>query len=317
MQSGEIMKDEKDLVSDKKLAEDLLERLKMVRGLLRDCASAGATLCLTGSYGKPIAISSELLQLVATLHANAELKFLREHGVNVQGPLDMPGFTYSGEGQGRAATVVVSPTAAAVLAEGLGLIKAEFGTWALKSNGELHIGVAQRKSQENHTCSLLELGRAGFGVGVAEAQPFAVIDGVTYLNQEDLNKAWVSAAKVPTEGEQLARLKSETLALSTRVSSLEGNLSQLGSQTIFSAAALEVERWNPASTLATVESPLMLKIPAGTELLDDNREPVDSVKHDQVMNGMRTAYITNKDGEMEYRLSDNSLVIGKFEWTHA
>lgn len=57
--------------------------------------------------------------------------------------------------------------------------------------------------------------------------------------------------------------------------------------------------WNHPSRLAPVGCELLIKLP-----------------DDRVVTVFRTSYLTQKDGEIEYRLPDNSMITGKFPWTY-
>lgn len=57
--------------------------------------------------------------------------------------------------------------------------------------------------------------------------------------------------------------------------------------------------WNHPSRLAPVGCDLLIKLPNGS-----------------VITAFRTSHLAHKEGQIEYRLPDNSLITGKFPWTY-
>lgn len=68
--------------------------------------------------------------------------------------------------------------------------------------------------------------------------------------------------------------------------------------------------FNAPERLATVGCDLIIKLPAGTKMGEDV-----VLTNERITPAFRTSYLTDKNGEMEYRLPDNSLIQGRFWWT--
>jgi hypothetical protein len=69
--------------------------------------------------------------------------------------------------------------------------------------------------------------------------------------------------------------------------------------------------FNAPERLATVGCDLIIKLPAGTKMGEDV-----VLTNERITPAFRTSYLTDKNGEMEYRLPDNSLIHGRFPWTY-
>lgn len=66
----------------------------------------------------------------------------------------------------------------------------------------------------------------------------------------------------------------------------------------------------PGSELAPVNSPLVIKLPAGTKLTHG------VLAEDWYIHAERTGHINNKENRMEYRLLNGLVIQGRFDWTH-
>jgi len=75
----------------------------------------------------------------------------------------------------------------------------------------------------------------------------------------------------------------------------------------------EETHWNPPSSpLPPVESPLLIKIPAGTRFTGDA-----VCDEDIVVKAQRTQHLRDRDGIMEYVTPEGMRLKGQFYWTHA
>ena len=74
--------------------------------------------------------------------------------------------------------------------------------------------------------------------------------------------------------------------------------------------------WNPPSTLALVDSDILIRVPAGTREHDEEDELTGIYLSDTVLHARRTHYLRDKQGDMKYRLINGNYLTGKFHWTH-
>jgi hypothetical protein len=75
--------------------------------------------------------------------------------------------------------------------------------------------------------------------------------------------------------------------------------------------------WNDPGSLAPVDSPIMIRLPPGTEIHHWGSAKAFIVLKEEVVQAKRTAYISDKSRAMKYELHDGSIVNGRFRWTHA
>lgn len=208
--------------------------------------------------------------------------------VKVDSNIAHPGVTYTGHSrQGRAedgcrATVEFEPGAAKSVSESLQVIKAHKGSWELLKDGVLRLKVFDE----------------GF------VRPYAVINGVTYINQAELEKSWLN----------LADLKVEPANYSVHVSQTDNG------QPYVSGMHLSDEyHWNKPEDLPPVGCELLIKVPAGTKVhLGDARGVNVSYDTDveRIFKVFRTSHLADRAGAMDYRLPDNCIVTGRFPWTY-
>jgi len=79
----------------------------------------------------------------------------------------------------------------------------------------------------------------------------------------------------------------------------------------------EMTHWNPPGNLAPVGAWMYIKLPAGEQCHDESGCGVGITQSDAVVIAFRTRHLSEREGNMEYRLLDGSTVFGKFWWTHA
>jgi hypothetical protein len=80
--------------------------------------------------------------------------------------------------------------------------------------------------------------------------------------------------------------------------------------------AEEITHWNDPGKLARVGSWMYIKLPAGTKVHEEGIPLSKLTKADRVAIAFRTRHLSEREGNMEYRLLDGSTVFGKFWWTH-
>lgn len=78
----------------------------------------------------------------------------------------------------------------------------------------------------------------------------------------------------------------------------------------------EITHWNDPGKLAPVGSWMYIKLPAGTKFHVENGAGTDTTRAERVAIAFRTRHLSEREGNMEYRLLDGSTVFGKFWWTH-
>ena len=78
--------------------------------------------------------------------------------------------------------------------------------------------------------------------------------------------------------------------------------------------------FNNPEDLPPVGSVLLIKVPAGTQIDQASADSLQFgcyiLKEDTVFSAFRTRHLSNRNQDMEYRLSDDSTVTGKFRWTY-
>lgn len=77
----------------------------------------------------------------------------------------------------------------------------------------------------------------------------------------------------------------------------------------------EMTHWNDPGKLAPVGSWMYIKLPAGTPWMDEDGQAGVTPK-EHVVIAFRTRHLSEREGNMEYRLLEGSTVFGKFWWTH-
>lgn len=204
--------------------------------------------------------------------------------VKVDSQVNHPGITFEGRSKdsgGPRTILFFEPGSARSVTESLATVKAEHGTWSLSAEGFLTIRVQDE-----------------------EIQPYAIIDGVTYLSQAVLEKSWLN----------LADLKVEPANYSVHVSQTANG------QPYVSGMHLSDEyHWNKPEDLPPVGCDLLINVPAGTKVaLSDPRSIHASYDTtcDRIIKVFRTSHLADRAGDMDYRLPDNSIVTGRFPWTY-
>lgn len=196
-----------------------------------------------------------------------------------------PGVAFSG-GRDQGATVEFTGNTADKVVSALNHISAHDGSWTLTKDGALIIsaGKAQDKAP---TC-----------------EPFAVVNGVTYLNQGEFDSAFLD----------LESLKIRQVVTSlgvTRTVPISGPCTVPDD---------EAFHWNLPEDLPPVGCTLLIKVPQGTKVVTAGKEGSSHMGYhtdkDLIFNVFRTSHLANRYGDMEYRMPDNSTVTGRFPWTY-
>lgn len=75
--------------------------------------------------------------------------------------------------------------------------------------------------------------------------------------------------------------------------------------------------WNAPSDLAPVGSNMMIKLPKGTPIHHAEWPDAAISDKDDIVQVVRSQYLSDKSRAMRYELLDGSYVHGRFDWTHA
>lgn len=195
-----------------------------------------------------------------------------------------PGVAFSG-GRDRGTAVEFTSQTADKVISALSHISAHDGSWTLTKDGSLIINASKLQVDAAPTC-----------------QPFAVVNGVTYLNQGEFDKAFLDLASL-----KIGRTK-EGKEYATRV------LTPLTSQPD------DDYHWNKPEDFPPVGCTLLIKVPAGTKVVTAGKEGSPHMGYntdeDLIFNVFRTSHLSDRSQQMEYRLPDNSTVTGRFLWTY-
>lgn len=84
-------------------------------------------------------------------------------------------------------------------------------------------------------------------------------------------------------------------------------------------STLEEINWNKPEDLPPVGCDLLIKVPAGTEVVTVSSNTMVmayTTDVERVFKVFRTSHLADRAGDMEYRLPDNCTVTGRFPWTY-
>lgn len=137
---------------------------------------------------------------------------------------------------------------------------------------------------------------------------FILEGGKVHISADQLSEASVAEAVQLVEGATaLASEAQESKALNGLVPLVAFAKDGVRMETLSG-----YEHLQRASVLAPVNSPLVIKIPAGTEF------PGQGILiHDFLRKAKRTEHVGCKDGNFGYRLDNGMVIQGRFDWTHA
>lgn len=196
-----------------------------------------------------------------------------------------PGVAFSG-GRDQGATVEFTRNIADKVVSALNHISAHDGSWLLTKDGALIINASKVQDKAAPTC-----------------EPFAVVNGVTYLNQGEFDSAFLDLASLKFDHIGMAKASIRTLRV----------------QDTGTSQPADAYHWNKPEDLPPVGCDLLIKVPAGTSIttLDHARcKMTYDTEVEQVFKVFRTSHLADRAGDMEYRLPDNSTVTGRFPWTY-
>ena len=203
--------------------------------------------------------------------------------VKVQSDYTHPGVSFSGPLGEHSGVVRFDKGCARVVTESLQTLKGRVGTWVLNADGSLSMGVRDKA-----------------------AEPYAIIDGVTYVSEEELKKHHAFNISPADLGVRVDSLASQVLMLADKLKV---------------TASSDGYEFNNPQDLPPVGCELLIKVPAGTDVttLEGQKSGVTmgyTTEAEAVFKAFRTKHLANRSGEMEYRLPDDSTVTGRFPWTY-
>lgn len=187
--------------------------------------------------------------------------------------MDHPGVTF----QGSPKLVQFEPGSAQSVTDSLGVIKAENGSWELRKDGILAISEGLR----------------------SKAEPYAVIDGVTYLTQAALEKSWLNLDSLEVGKAMVGEVMVRSIPVARSITDPNGEY-----------------HWNRPEDLPPVSCDLLIKVPEGTKMVMDVSGSYSFTTEEKIFKVFRTSHLADRAGDMEYRLPDNSTVTGRFAWTY-
>lgn len=193
-----------------------------------------------------------------------------------------PGVSFSGRLGEFRSVVCFTKGSAHVVTDSLGALAGHTGTWVINADGSLSMGV---KSEE-------------------AVKPYAIINGVVYLTQAELEKSWLN----------LSELKISDPLYTVRVSQADN-----GKPYVCGMQLSDECHWNKPEDLPPVGCDLLIKVPAGTKVYLGDPHGVNvsyDTDVDRTFKVFRTSHLADRAGDMEYRLPDNSIVTGRFPWTY-
>lgn len=126
-------------------------------------------------------------------------------------------------------------------------------------------------------------------------KPFAIVGDQVFIDESEFSNHFLGLAElVPGQ----ALFDSSELSVDTRA---------------------EETHWNKPEDLPPVGCDLMIKVPAGTEVVTVSSNTMVmayTTDIERVFKVFRTSHLADRAGDMEYRLPDNCTVTGRFPWTY-
>lgn len=232
--------------------------------------------------------SKDGLAHLAIAYVNKKKAEFRALGIDPGPDLIYPDVTYTGA-SADGVTKVRFPLHTLPSFEGaVSVIRAHNGSWQMDKKGTLTINTAPRSNS------------------------FAVVGGQVFLNQAEFEKAYF-----PRSGGSVEDVAQE-VASRIKIQLTENGLSYAAGIHLGDLSKEEIQ-WNKPEDLPPVGCDLLIKVPEGTRVLHvktDRGSMGYDTEREQVFKVFRTGHLANRDGEMEYRLPDNSTVTGRFPWTY-
>lgn len=285
------MKNTEQLREDAKAASELLARTTRLEALDKALKTQKSMALEVAGISADIPVSREILRQAVIHYANSERAALRELGVEVSRDDYYPHVTYTGSQSstdGTKVTEVEFPAGLVPAVSGsLSEIKAHNGSWILRKDGTLVMTVTNRAEE-----------------------PFAIIGGQVFMDEAELQKHYMrfDVSPVSADGHSSAAYTVKTSTAET------GKLYATGF-----GSTLEDYQWNKPEDLPPVGCDLLIKVPAGTEVLmfkSDKAKMGHITEEERTFKVFRTSHLADRAGDMEYRLPDNSTVTGRFPWTY-
>lgn len=197
-----------------------------------------------------------------------------------------PGVAFSG-GRDQGSTVEFTSGTADKVVSVLNHISAHDGSWTLTKDGALIINASKVQAEAVPTCT-----------------PFAVVNGVTYLNQGEFDSAFLD----------LASLKVDPIGMD------HASIRSIHVHVPCTSQPDDAYHWNLPEDLPPVGCTLLIKVPAGTKVVTAGKEGAAHMGYNTdkelIFNVFRVSHLADRAGDMEYRLPDNSTVTGRFRWTY-
>lgn len=194
--------------------------------------------------------------------------------------MDHPGVTF----QSNPSLAEFEPGSAQAVTDSLGIIKAANGSWTLHKDGKLTL-TAEREAHAD------------------SAAPYAIIEGVVYLSRADLEKSWLNLADLQV----------------SKTCSVKMGVTSTGQQYAAGVFTEAETHWNKPEDLPPVGCELLIKVPAGTNVVTVKSETMEmghTTDAERVFKVFRTSHLADRAGAMDYRLPDNCIVTGRFPWTY-
>ena len=200
-----------------------------------------------------------------------------------------PGVAFSC-GRDQGATVEFTSNIADKVVSALNHISAHDGSWTLTNGGALIISASKAQDKAEPTC-----------------ESFAVVNGVTYLNQAEFDRAFLDLESLKVDYSVMDRPNPEAI----RAIRVQGPCTSQPD---------DAYHWNKPEDLPPVGCTLLINVPTGTKVVTAGKEGAANMSYhttkELIFNVFRVSHLADRAGEMEYRLPDNSTVTGRFPWTY-